>query len=52
MTETSDEVIIEKQKNKQVDDEEYIVVKNPYGFIHITTNLINGERYLGKKKIF
>lgn len=25
--------------------------KKPYGFIYITTNLINGKRYIGQKKI-
>ena len=25
-------------------------VKNPYGFIYITTNMINGKRYIGQKK--
>lgn len=26
-----------------------IVIKEPYGFIYITTNMINGKRYLGQK---
>lgn len=25
-------------------------IKNPYGFIYITTNMINGKRYLGQKR--
>lgn len=25
-------------------------IKNPYGFIYITTNMINGKRYIGQKK--
>lgn len=25
-------------------------IKNPYGFIYITTNVINGKRYIGQKK--
>ena len=29
---------------------EYLEVKDPYGFIYITTNLVNGIRYLGQKK--
>ena len=26
------------------------VIDNPYGFIYITTNMVNGMRYLGQKK--
>lgn len=29
---------------------EYLEVKDPYGFIYITTNIVNGMRYLGQKK--
>ncbi|WP_010249204.1 NUMOD1 domain-containing DNA-binding protein [Acetivibrio cellulolyticus] len=25
-------------------------IKNPYGFIYITTNLVNGKRYIGKRR--
>ena len=49
MAEISDEIIIEKQESKQIDDVEYVEIKDPYGFIYITTNLVNGKRYLGQK---
>lgn len=49
MLEIADDVIIEEQENKQVDDVEYVEIKDPYGFIYITTNLISGRRYLGQK---
>ena len=26
-------------------------VSHPYGFVYVTTNLINGKRYVGQKKI-
>lgn len=26
------------------------VIENPYGFIYITTNMVNGKRYLGQKR--
>ena len=25
-------------------------IQNPYGFIYITTNMVNGKKYLGQKK--
>jgi group I intron endonuclease len=28
----------------------YNEINNPYGFIYITTNIINGKKYLGKRK--
>lgn len=27
-----------------------MIIKEPYGFIYITTNMINGKRYIGQKK--
>lgn len=42
--------IIEVQENTQVDESViYREVRDPYGFIYITTNLKNGMRYLGQK---
>lgn len=42
--------IVEVQENTQIDDVIYKEIKDPYGFIYITTNLVNGKRYLGQKK--
>lgn len=42
--------IIEVQDDAPFDDTTYVEITNPYGFIYITTNLINGKRYLGQKK--
>ena len=44
---TEDEIIEKVQK--EADDVTYREIKDPYGFIYITTNLINGKRYLGQK---
>ena len=41
--------VVEVQKERQVDDAVHTEVRDPYGFIYITTNLINGMRYLGQK---
>lgn len=27
-----------------------MIIKDPYGFIYITTNILNGKRYIGQKK--
>ena len=32
-------------------DKKEIFVSYPYGFVYITTNLINGKRYVGQRKI-
>ena len=42
--------IIEVQENMQVNDVIHKAIKDPYGFIYITTNLINGKRYLGQRR--
>lgn len=46
------EDVIEVQEEYKVDEENVIYreIKEPYGFIYITTNLINGKRYLGQRK--
>jgi group I intron endonuclease len=49
MLEMADE-IVEVQKDTQVDDVVYKEIRDPYGFIYITTNLVNGKRYLGQKE--
>ena len=49
MLEMTDE-IVEVQKDTQVDDVVYKEIRDPYGFIYITTNLVNGKRYLGQKE--
>lgn len=41
--------IIEVQQKTRIDDVTYVEIRDPYGFIYITTNLINGKRYLGLK---
>lgn len=27
-----------------------MMIKEPYGFIYITVNMINGKRYIGQRK--
>lgn len=50
MTENVAEMeIIEQVQEDTNDDVVYKEIKDPYGFIYITTNLINGKRYLGKR---
>ena len=49
MLEMTDE-IVEVQEDTQVDDVVYKEIRDPYGFIYITTNLVNGKRYLGQKE--
>ena len=41
------EKIVEVQEDAKI-DVTYKEVKDPYGFIYITTNLVNGKRYLGQ----
>ena len=42
---------VEKLQQKQDQDVIYTTIIDPYGFIYITTNLINGRRYV-RQKIF
>jgi group I intron endonuclease len=42
--------IVKVQENSQINDAIYKEIKDPYGFIYITTNLVNGKRYLGQKE--
>lgn len=39
-----------EELEKVQEDVVYTTIKDPYGFIYISTNLINGKRYLGQKK--
>lgn len=41
-----------EQKETTKEDSEYLEVVEPYGFIYITTNLIDGMRYLGQRKFY
>ena len=52
MTEVvADNEIIEQVQKEAIDEKViYKETKDPYGFIYITTNLINGKRYLGQRK--
>lgn len=50
MTEiVAENVIVKTVQGKTSDDVIYTNIKDPYGFIYITTNLLNGMRYLGQK---
>lgn len=40
---------METEKLQQEQLDQNITIKHPYGFIYITTNLINGKRYIGQK---
>lgn len=43
--------IIERVQKEAIDENViYTEIREPYGFIYITTNLINGKRYLGQKE--
>lgn len=51
MLEVADDVI-EVREDANLDDVEYLEVQDPYGFIYITTNLVNGKRYLGQRSFY
>ena len=40
----------EQMQKDTYDEVEYVEIKNPFGFIYITTNLVNGKRYIGQRK--
>ena len=40
----------EKIQQDTYDEKEEIERQNPFGFIYITTNWINGKRYIGQRK--
>ena len=40
----------DKIQKDTYDDIEYVEINNPFGFIYITTNLVNGKRYIGQRK--
>lgn len=45
------EQVIETVQTEAIDENvTFTEVRDPYGFIYITTNLVNGMRYLGQKK--
>ena len=52
MTEIVTEKEIIKTVQKETEDENVtsIDVRDPHGFIYITTNLVNGKRYVGKRQ--
>lgn len=50
MTENLTESEIVEKVQKEADDIIYREIKDPYGFIYITTNLVNGMRYLGQRR--
>ena len=34
-----------------MEDIEEVIVEEPYGFIYASTNMCNGKRYLGRRKL-
>ena len=47
--ETAATGVISVQKESNTDGIIYREIRDPYGFIYITTNLVDGKRYLGQK---